>query len=89
MMFKITKCIFLGNLLIKYYMAKKLLQNKPQLIDNIRRRAEDRQAAYKWTKFELKMYSIMICGNFISLRYVAIQHMKIYTGNLFVLPELL
>ena len=28
-MFKITKCIVLGNLLIKYYMAKKLLQSEP------------------------------------------------------------
>ena len=37
----------------------------------------------------LKTCSITICGNFISLRYVAIQGMKIYTGNLFVLPELL
>ena len=36
-----------------------------------------------------KMCSITICGHFISLRYVAIQGMKVYTGNLFVLPELL
>ena len=36
-----------------------------------------------------KICSITICGNFISLRYVAIQDMKIYTGNLFVLPDLL
>ena len=28
-MFKITKCTVLGNLLIKYYVAKKLLQNEP------------------------------------------------------------
>ena len=36
-----------------------------------------------------RICSITICENFISLRYVAIQDMKIYTGNLFVLPELL
>ena len=36
-----------------------------------------------------KICSITICGNFIGLRYVAIQDMKIYTENLFVLPELL
>ena len=36
-----------------------------------------------------KICTITICGNFISLRYVAIQGMKIYTGNQFVLPELL
>ena len=31
-----------------------------------------------------RICSITICENFISLRYVAIQDMKIYTGNLFV-----
>ena len=36
-----------------------------------------------------KICSITICGNFISLKYVAIQDMKIYTANLVVLPELL
>ena len=36
-----------------------------------------------------KICSITICGNFICLIYVAIQDMKIYTGNLFVLPGLL
>ena len=36
-----------------------------------------------------KMCSNTICGNFISLRYVAIQGMNIFTGNLFALPELL
>ena len=37
----------------------------------------------------LKNIRIRVDRAFISLRYVAIQGMKIYTGNLFVLPELL
>ena len=40
-------------MLIKYYMAKNCCKMNLIPVDNIRGRAEDQQAAYKWTKFEL------------------------------------
>ena len=88
-MFKITKCIVLGNLLIKYYMAKnccKMNLNLSKTYADVQR--IDRLLT-NGLNLSSKMCSITICGNFISLRYVAIQGLNIFTGNLFALSELL
>ena len=89
MMFKITRCIFLGNLLIKYYMAKNCCKMNLNLSTTYADVQRIDRLLTNGLNLSSKMCSITICRNFISLRCVAIQGMKIYTGNLFVLPELL
>ena len=65
-MFKIAKCIVLGKLLIKYYVAKKLLQNEPY---NLSTAYEDVQRIDRLLTNGLnlssKMCSITICENLL------------------------